>query len=454
MRDVDAELWKMGVPAKTKHNEAAPGQHELASIYSQANIATDQNQLVMDVLKRVAYRHGLHCLLNEKPFQGVNGSGKHNNWSLVTDTGTNLLEPGKSPHENLQFLLIFACVLRAVDRHADALRASAACPGNDNRLGMQEAPPAIISVYAGSQLEDVLQQFIESGGATRSLRGHHLRTGVESLPTFVKDATDRNRTSPFAFTGNKFEFRMVGSSDSVAGPNTVLNTIVAGVFAEAADELEKAADPHAAVVELIARYAAQHRRILYSGNGYADAWVKEAARRGLPNLATMADAVPAILAPHNEEVFEKLGVFSRSELEARVEVKLEAYVKAMQIEARTMIDMAERQIIPAGILYMKEVAGAIRDVRAVDASLDTSPEEAILSAVTACVASLRRECLRLRGRLEALEQLADTRAQSENVRDRIVPAMKALRRPADQLEGLVRRDLWPFPTYRELLFEL
>ncbi len=454
MKDLNTELWKMGVPAKTQHNEAAPAQHELASVYAQANIATDQNQIVMDTLKRTAYRHGLHCLLHEKPFAGVNGSGKHNNWSLSTDTGANLLEPGRTPHENLQFLLLFVCVLRAVDLHADALRASATCPGNDARLGMQEAPPAVISAHIGDQMEDVLRQFIESGGATHSLRGHHLRTGVESLPAFVKDATDRNRTSPFAFTGNKFEFRMVGSSDSVAGANTVLNTIVAESFADAADVLEKAGSVHDAVVELIARWAGEHRRIIFNGDGYADEWVKEAERRGLPNLPTMADAAPALLFPHNLETFERFRVFTRSELEARVGIKLDTYVKAMNIEARTMLEMAERQILPAGILFMKEVAEAVRAAREVDTALDTAPEEAVLRDVTESLGALRREILKLRRRMEELEKERDIRAKSRFVKEKIVPAMQALRRPADRLETLVRDGLWPFPTYAQLMFEI
>ncbi len=454
MKDLNQELWKMGVPAKTQHNETAPAQHELASLHAQANISTDQNQIVMDTLKRTAYRHDLQCLLHEKPFRGVNGSGKHNNWSLTTDTGVNLLEPGSTPHENLQFLLLLTCILKAVDEHADILRASAACPGNDARLGQQEAPPAIISVFIGSQLEDVLHQFIDSGEATHSLRGHHLHTGVETLPAFMKDAADRNRTSPFAFTGNKFEFRMVGSSDSVACANTVLNTIVAEAFADASDVLEKAEDVPAAVRGLISRYAAEHQRIIFNGDGYSDQWKEEAARRGLPNLPTLVDAVPALTTEKSRKLFDRFGVFNPSELEARAEVKLDAYSKAMMIEAKTMLDMAERQILPAGILYMKEVAETINQVRSACSELDTSDEEAVLQEVSMLLGRLRTALLKLRRRMEAVKKEGSLVGKCELVRDKLIPAMGELRAPADRLELIVRKELWPFPTYADLLFEV
>ena len=333
MKDVNEELWKMGVSAKTQHNEVAPGQHELAPIYAQCNVAVDHNQLVMETLKQVAYRHNLHCLLHEKPFEGVNGSGKHNNWSLVTDDGINILDPGKTPHENIQFLLVLTCILRAVDRHAELLRESASDVGNDHRLGANEAPPAIISAYLGEQLEDVLAQLISTGEAAHSLKGGKLHTGVSTLPDFAKDATDRNRTSPFAFTGNKFEFRMVGSRDSVAAPNVVLNTIVAEAFSDACDYLEAAEDFQMAVHDLIKKYASEHQRIVFNGNGYSDEWVKEAERRGLPNIGTMVESIECLTWDDTVNMFEKFDVFSRAELESRAEIKYETYSKAINIES-------------------------------------------------------------------------------------------------------------------------
>ncbi len=337
MKDVNEELWKLGVSAKTQHNEVAPAQHELAPVYAEANIAVDHNQVVMKTLKKTACQHGLQCLLHEKPFAGVNGSGKHNNWSITTDDGINLLDPGKTPHENIQFLLVLTCILKAVDKHADLLRESAADPGNDHRLGANEAPPAIISVFLGEQLEDVLEQLISTGMATHSLKGGVLETGVKTLPSLAKDATDRNRTSPFAFTGNKFEFRMVGSRDSIAGPNIVLNTIVAEAFADACDILEKADDFDMAVHDLIKKQATDHQRVVFNGNGYSDEWVAEAERRGLPNIKSMVEAIPALVSEKAIEVFGRFGVFTKAELESRVEIKYENYAKAINIEAKTMI---------------------------------------------------------------------------------------------------------------------
>ena len=321
MKQVNEELWKLGVTAKTQHNEVAPAQHELAPIYAEANVAVDHNQIVMQTLKRVACQHGLQCLLHEKPFAGVNGSGKHNNWSITTDDGINLLDPGKTPHENIQFLLVLTCILKAVDVHADLLRESAADVGNDHRLGANEAPPAIISIFLGEQLQDVLSQLISTGMATHSIKGGVLQTGVKTLPDFAKDATDRNRTSPFAFTGNKFEFRMVGSRDSIASPNIVLNTIVAEAFSDACDVLEKADNFDEAVHDLIKQYATEHQRIVFNGNGYSDEWVEEAARRGLPNIKSMVDAIPALVTEKAINLFGKFGVFTKAELESRVEIK-------------------------------------------------------------------------------------------------------------------------------------
>ena len=342
MKDVNEQLWKVGVSSKTQHNEVAPAQHELAPIYAEANVALDHNHLVMQTLKRVACQHGMKCLLHEKPFAGVNGSGKHDNWSLITNDGKNLLDPGDTPHENIQFLLVLTCILKAVDEHADLLRESAADPGNDHRLGANEAPPAIVSVFLGEQLEDVLNQLISTGEATHSLAEGILKTGVDTLPDFTKDATDRNRTSPFAFTGNKFEFRMVGSRDSIAGPNVVLSTIVADAFAEACDVLEKADDFDLAVHDLIKKYATEHQRIVFGGNGYSDEWVAEAERRGLPNIKSMVEAIPALTTDKAINLFEKYKVFTKAELESRAEIKYENYSKAINIEARTMIDLIRK----------------------------------------------------------------------------------------------------------------
>ena len=454
MKDVNEVLWRLGVPAKTQHNETAPAQHELASIYSEANLSTDQNQIVMDTLKRVAYRHGLHCLLNEKPFEGINGSGKHNNWSLTTDTGVNLLEPGTTPHENSQFLLFFTAVLAAVDRHGDLLRASAAIPGNDLRLGGSEAPPVIISAFIGDQMADVLNQLVDIGEATHSLRGHRLKTGVSSLPVFVKDATDRNRTSPFAFTGNKFEFRMVGSSDSVAPSTTVLNTITAEILSEIADELEQAEDVQSRMHEIICRLATEHRRIVFNGNSYSAEWAREAARRGLPNLPAMVDAVPCYATPENAAMFARFKVFNQAELESRVAVKLEEYGKTIRIEARTMVDIARREILPAGFAYLKELAETMNACTRACPALNMAAENDVISYVSEQVNLIKEESDNLKRLLEKADTLAGAAEKARFYRDRVVPSMQRLRTPADRLEMAVPQKLWPFPTYRELLFEV
>ncbi len=362
MKEVNEELWKLGVSAKTQHNEVAPAQHELAPIYAECNVAADHNQIIMETLKQVAERHGLQCLLHEKPFAGVNGSGKHNNWSITTDDGINLLDPGKTPHENVQFLMILTCILRAVDRHADLLRESAADVGNDHRLGANEAPPAIISVFLGEQLEDVLEQLISTGSATHSLKGGKLHTGVKTLPDFAKDATDRNRTSPFAFTGNKFEFRMVGSRDSVAECNVVINTIVAEAFSDACDRLEKAEDFELAVHDLIKEYATEHQRIVFNGNGYSEEWVEEAKRRGLPNINSMVEAIPALVTDKAIQLFGKFGVFTEAELRSRAEIQYEGYSKALNIEARAMIDIASKHIIRAVMRFSRKLAGTVNEI--------------------------------------------------------------------------------------------
>ena len=452
MKNVNEELWKVGVTAKTQHNEVAPAQHELAPIYAECNVAVDHNHLVMQTLKRVAYQHGMKCLLHEKPFAGVNGSGKHNNWSITTDDGKNLLDPGKTPHENLQFLLVLTCVLKAVDDHAALLRESAADPGNDHRLGANEAPPAIISVFLGEQLEDVLEQIIETGSATHSLKGGVLETGVDTLPDLVKDATDRNRTSPFAFTGNKFEFRMVGSRDSIASPNIVLNTIVAEAFSEACDVLEKADDFDKALSELITKYATEHKKIIFNGDGYSDNWVEEAEKRGLPNIKSMVEAIPALEDEKTIKVFEQFHVFTEAELRSRVEIKYENYAKVINIEAKTMIDMASKQIIPAIIKYTKTLADTVVAVKA--AGVDASVQAEALAEVSELLKEAKEA-------LAALIKVTDEAATKEEGEEQakffkftVFPAMEALRAPVDKLEMIVDKEAWPMPSYGDLMFEV
>ena len=454
MKAVNEELWKLGVTSKTQHNEVAPAQHELAPIYDQANLAVDHNQMVMETLKKVAGRQGLTCLLHEKPFAGVNGSGKHNNWSLTSDDGVNLLNPGDTPHENIQFLLVLACILKAVDTHADLLRESAADIGNDHRLGANEAPPAIISVFLGEQLEDVIDQLCSTGEATHSKSGGTLKTGVATLPDLDKDATDRNRTSPFAFTGNKFEFRMVGSSDSIAPANVVLNTIVAEAFKEAADELEKADDFDTAVHDMIKKLLRDHKRIIFNGNGYSDAWVEEAERRGLPNIRSMVEAIPALTTDKAVKLYESFGVFTRAELESRTEVEYEAYGKMINIEARTMIDMASKQIIPAVIKYTTQLAGSLGAVKAACPEADTSVQAELLTETSALLSDMKVALAALIDITEEAAGVDGAETQAHVYHEKVVPAMAALRAPADKLEMIVDKDLWPFPSYGDLMFEV
>ena len=452
MRDVNIELWKVGVSSKTQHNEVAPAQHELAPIYTEANIAVDHNQIVMQTLKRVASQHGMKCLLHEKPFAGVNGSGKHNNWSIITDDGINMLDPGKTPHENIQFLLILTCILKAVNRHADLLRESAADPGNDHRLGANEAPPAIISVFLGEQLEDVIDQLISTGEATHSIKGERLETGVRTLPELVKDATDRNRTSPFAFTGNKFEFRMVGSRDSIASSNIVLNTIVAEAFSEACDELEQAEDFQLAVHDLIKKYATENQRIIFNGDGYSEAWVEEAEKRGLHNIRSMVEAIPAMVSDKAVALFEKFGVFTKAELESRAEIQYESYAKAINIEARTMIDMARKQFIPAVMKYTKELADRVNAVTA--AGADGSVQLDCLKEVSELLKETREA---LRGLENVVREAGEKEEGPEEAKFfyyTVVPAMENLRTPVDKLEMIVDKEAWPMPSYGDLLFEV
>jgi len=392
-------------------------------------------------------------LLHEKPFAGVNGSGKHNNWSLTTDDGINLLDPGKTPHENIQFLLILTCVMRAVDRHAALLRESAADVGNEHRLGAAEAPPAIISIFLGEQLEDVIWQLVNTGSATSSKQGGKLRL-ANNLPAFSKDATDRNRTSPFAFTGNKFEFRMVGSSDSVASANTVLNAIVAEVFCETADILEKADNVELAIHDIIKQYATEHQRIIFNGNGYSEEWVEEAARRGLPNLKSMVDAIPALVYEDTVKLFEKFGIFTRAELESRAEIQYEAYAKATNIEALTMIDMARKQIIPAVVRYISVLADSYNSVKATGLDLDASAQEEMLKEVSVLLGDTKRALKCLEEESAAVKTIEDMETRARAYLEKVMPAMAALRAPVDKLEMLVDKSMWPMPSYGDLIFEV
>ncbi len=452
MRDVNIELWKLGVTSKTQHNEVAPAQHELAPIYESANIAVDHNQLVMETLKRVAGKHGLRCLLHEKPFAGMNGSGKHNNWSITTDNGVNLLEPGDSPNENIQFLLVLACIMKAVDTHADLLRQSASNVGNDLRLGGFEAPPAIISMFLGTQLGDVVKQLVETGKAANLIEGGKLQTGVSTLPDFKVDATDRNRTSPFAFTGNKFEFRCVGSEDSIGSPNTILNAIVAEAFCEAADVLEAADDFDEAVHNLIKEYMTKHERIIFNGDGYSEEWIEEAKRRGLPNIPSMVEAVGALTTEKSIKLFEKFGIFTKSELESRAEILYETYAKTINIEALTMVDMANKQLVPAVISYAGDLANTVSMIES--AGGDATVPSDLLKRVTGLLTQMQNARVNLSIIEKDGSKMERGKEQAFYYREKVVPAMEALRHPADELERIVDKDYWPFPTYADLLFEV
>ncbi len=454
MKDLNVELWKMGITAVTQHNEVAPGQHESAPIYSMCNVAVDQNQLTMETMKRVAGRHGLVCLLHEKPFAGVNGSGKHNNWSISTDTGENLLEPGSTPNDNLQFLLVLSCIIKAVDRHADLLRMSTACVGNDLRLGADEAPPAIVSIFLGNQLEDVVEQIVKNGTAAGCIAGGLLDTGVSTLPLINKDATDRNRTSPFAFTGNKFEFRMVGSSDCIATPNTVINTIVAEAFCEAADVLERSDDVMAAANRLVAENLREHCRVIFNGNGYSPEWVEEAARRGLPNLPSMVSSIASLTTEKSVELFGKFGVFTKAELESRSEIMYETYAKVTGIEARTMIHMAAKHYIPAVVRYTARLGDSICKVRNACPQASTAVQERLLTETSALLTEASEAMHRLETAIEHSYHFDCIREMAEYFRAEVTPAMQALRAPIDKLELLVDKDLWPVPTYGDLMFEV
>ncbi len=463
MHDLNVELWKMGITATTQHNEVAPttqhnevapAQHELAPIYCTCNQAVDQNQLTMETMKRVATQHGLVCLLHEKPFAGVNGSGKHNNWSISTDTGENLLDPGDAPNENPRFLLVLSCIMKAVDDYAALLRQSAANVGNDNRLGADEAPPAIISIFLGNQLDDLVDQICTKGSASASITGEKLVTGVSTIPVLQKDATDRNRTSPFAFTGNKFEFRMVGSSDSIANANTVLNTIVADAFAQAADELERADDFERALNELIARNMREHKRIIFNGDGYSQAWVEEAAKRGLPNLRSMVDAIPALTAPETVRLFETYGIFTRAELESRAEVMYETYTKTTAIEARTMIHMAGKHFIPAVVRFITRMADSVNKTRSACPEADTSVQQELLTSASTLLRQASDANKDLAAAVEQLSGMENGCQMAHFCHDTVVHHMARLRAAVDSLEMIVDKDLWPVPTYGDLVFEV
>ena len=448
MADVDEQLWKLGITVKTQHNEVAPGQHEIAPIFAPADAALDSNFLVMDVLKSTATKHGLACLLHEKPFAGVNGSGKHNNWSLGTDNGVNLFKPGKEPNKNLQFLCVLACLMEAVNKHALLLRAAASNTGNDHRLGANEAPPAIISIYMGDQLGEIVDAIV-AGVPFDQLPCAEVGTldlGVSTLPVLPKDPTDRNRTSPFAFTGNRFEFRMVASSVSIGDANTVMNSMMAESFNKACDALEGAEDFEKAAIDYIYKTMKENKNIVFNGNGYSDEWVEEAAKRGLPNVKSIVDAIPAYTDESSIEMFEKLGVMTKRELEARREIKLEEYAGLINIEARTMIDMAAKLYIPSVIAYVNSVASSMSPVKSAYAQADTTAQQTILVKASSLLADTQQA-------LDNLKAATDAAESAKDFHEKVLPAMAALRTPVDELETIVDSEYWPVPTYGQMMFE-
>ena len=453
MADLDEELWKLGVYSKTEHNEVAPSQHELAPIYCDTNLGTDQNQLMMETMKTVAARHNLACLLHEKPFAGVNGSGKHNNWSITTDTGENLFKPGKDPSNNTRFLVFLAAVVKGVDEYQDLLRVSAASPGNDHRLGGSEAPPAIVSMYLGDELGAVVDALAKHKTVSKK-PSEVADTGIEVIPNFKKDTTDRNRTSPFAFTGNKFEFRMLGSAMSLADPNTVLNAILAEELGEFADELEKADDLDKAARELASRVFAEHARIIFNGDGYTDEWVVEAEKRGLSNLRTCADAYPAYIADKNVKLFEKHKIFSKEELESRYEIGLENYCKTLHIEALTMTEMVKKDIYPAVLAYMDEVAETINRKEKISAAISHESESELLTSLSTLADSLMKKCAELESTLVTADDISQIQEQANYYRDNVFVAMQEMRAVADELETKTAKDYWPIPSYSDLLYSV
>ena len=453
MKELDEELWKLGILAKTKHNEVAPAQHELAPVFSTTNIATDHNQLTMEMMKTVAGRHGMTCLLHEKPFAGVNGSGKHNNWSISTDTGVNLLEPGATPSQNAQFLLFLTAVIKAVDDYQELLRLSVASAGNDHRLGANEAPPAIMSVFLGDELTDVIDS-IEKGVDYHDKEKTLMSIGATVLPHIPKDTTDRNRTSPFAFTGNKFEFRSLGSTASISGPNVILNTIVAESLAEFADELEKADDFDAALDTLLRREIVAHKRIIFNGNGYSEEWVEEAKRRGLSNLKSTVDALPVFVQDKTIELFTKNEVYTESEIHARYEILLENYYKTINIEALTMISMTKKDIMGAACEYQYSLAEVINAKKATGVAVATAAEEKLLSQSAEMTASLQERLEKLEADVDALDESQEALAIARYYREVIFEDMNSLREVIDALEVVVPSDIWPYPTYGEMLYSV
>ena len=448
MKDLDEQLWKLGVYAKTKHNEVAPAQHELAPIFGTTNIATDHNQLTMEIMKRTARKHGFKCLLHEKPFAGINGSGKHNNWSLSTNTGVNLLDPGSTPAENAQFLLFLTAVIKAVYKHQDVLRASVATAGNDHRLGANEAPPAIISIFLGDELTAILDAIVHG----KKYEGEHvdMKIGVDVLPDFPKDTTDRNRTSPFAFTGNKFEFRMPGSRLSCAGPNTVLNTIVAETLDEFSDVLEKADDFGAALNELIKSTIKESKPIIFNGNGYSDEWTAEAEKRGLLNLRSTPEAIPTYNLPQNIALFEKYGVYTETELHSRVEILLDEYVKTLNIEALTMVDMAKKDILPAAASYVKDLAETANLSKSIGAPAEFETE--LVKKLSVLMADMYKKLGVLEDAVVKAHDIEDVQEAANYYHDKVFTAMGELRATADEIETSVGEKYWPYPTYGQLLF--
>ncbi len=449
MNEVNNELWKLGVSAKTQHNEVAPAQYEIAPIFATVNIATDHNQLTMDTLQKVALRHGFVCLLHEKPFAGVNGSGKHNNWGMCTDTGVNLLDPGNTPHENMVFLVFLCAVIRAVDKYAGILRASVATPGNDHRLGANEAPPAIVSIFLGEQLTDIFEQ-LAGGKAKRSKQGGEMKVGVTTLPTLPKDSTDRNRTSPFAFTGNKFEFRMVGSSQSTAGPMFVLDTIVAEILSEIADQLEKSKNLNADTQKLLQKIAKEHTRIIFNGDNYCEDWVKEAEKRGLPNIRSSVDSICTIYEPEHIKLFSKHNVLSKVELHARMEILLENYAKTLNIEAKTMSSIARRQILPAAMTFAGRIACSIDDL--MEVGVKTPAQKELLEKVNGLITKLASALDHLDEAVAAAKRVEKADKRADAYKNKVVGAMAEVRRISDGLETLVDAELWPMPTYAQMLF--
>ena len=451
MKDLDTELWKLGILAKTKHNEVAPAQHELAPIFSTTNVATDHNQLTMEMMKKVAQRHGMVCLLHEKPFEGINGSGKHNNWSMSTNTGVNLLDPGKTPADNAQFMLFLTAVIKAVDEYQDLLRLSVASAGNDHRLGANEAPPAIISIFLGEELEGIVESIVHGEKAANGKKGK-MRLGVDVLPEFPKDSTDRNRTSPFAFTGNKFEFRMPGSSFSVAGPNIVINTIVADALEQFADQLEKAENFNEALQALVAKNLKEHQRIIFNGNGYSREWEEEAGKRGLLNLRNTAEALPYYKLEKNIKIFQRHGVFTNREVLSRMEIAQENYKKIITIEAKTMVDMAKKQIYPAVNAYIAELCG-IADGKAAYGA-DVSGDKELIARLSAGNAQMFAAFTELDATICEVEKLTLAEEGAKFCAYRIIPVMEKLRAAADGLERDTAKDYWPMPTYEELFFSV